>query len=291
MPPGYAGLMRMLLVMAAAAALLSPAPAGAQSASGWSRDGAASLRLVAGQAGMTGTLSAGLEIRLDPGWQTYWRSPGDSGVAPRFDWSASDNLASVTVAWPVPSRLVEADGVAIGYRGRVMFPLQVTPEDPNRPVALAVRVDYAVCEKLCVPAEGKAEIRLDRGTKPDALAAATLAGFARRVPVPATLASDGPLSITAVSLERGGTTTDLIVDARAPPAAARVDLFAAGEGAMRAGVPQAEPVAGDGGRHRWRVPLYPAAGHRPSGTLGLVLATESGGIRVPITLDGLTPAP
>ncbi|MEG4641374.1 protein-disulfide reductase DsbD domain-containing protein, partial [Paracoccus sp. APAP_BH8] len=36
-----------------------------------------------------------LHLRLEPGWKTYWRSPGDAGVPPRFDWAASRNLAEV----------------------------------------------------------------------------------------------------------------------------------------------------------------------------------------------------
>ena len=61
------------------------APAQAAGASPWADDLRSSLRLIAGQnAESADTLRAGIEIKLQPGWHTYWRYPGDSGVPPRF---------------------------------------------------------------------------------------------------------------------------------------------------------------------------------------------------------------
>src|ERR1700680_2214125 len=49
-------------------------------------------------------LGAVIEIRLDTGWKTYWRYPGDSGVPPTLDFAGSENVKSVTVLWPAPGR-------------------------------------------------------------------------------------------------------------------------------------------------------------------------------------------
>ena len=59
-----------------------------------------------------GTLHAGIEIRLDQGWKTYWRYPGDSGIPPQFDFSASENVKAVTVLWPAPQRFDDGGGEA-----------------------------------------------------------------------------------------------------------------------------------------------------------------------------------
>ena len=65
-----------------------PRPALAADASAWDGDQRAAVRLIAGtQRGAVHR--AGIEIRLAPGWKTYWRYPGDSGIAPRFDFSQS----------------------------------------------------------------------------------------------------------------------------------------------------------------------------------------------------------
>ena len=55
-------------------------------------------------------LRAGIEIKLQPGWHTYWRYPGDSGVPPRFDFSGSDNVASVKVLYPAPHLFTDETG-------------------------------------------------------------------------------------------------------------------------------------------------------------------------------------
>ena len=40
----------------------------------------------------------------------------------------------------------------------MVFPLVVTAVDPSRPVTLNLKLDYAVCEKLCIPAQGAARL-------------------------------------------------------------------------------------------------------------------------------------
>ena len=83
----------------------APAP-GWSAASDWGRTDAVSARLVAAvdAVGTADTVPLGLDIRLKPGWKTYWRSPGDAGLAPQLDWSGSTNLAETTIAWPAPRR-------------------------------------------------------------------------------------------------------------------------------------------------------------------------------------------
>src|SRR5262245_10040225 len=81
------------------------APVLAADASPWDNDLRSSARLIAASAsGESGNrvLRAGIEIKLLPGWKTYWRYPGDSGVPPAFDFSASQNLKSATVLFPAP---------------------------------------------------------------------------------------------------------------------------------------------------------------------------------------------
>jgi DsbC/DsbD-like thiol-disulfide interchange protein len=104
--------------------------------------------------------SAGIEIELHDGWKTYWRMPGESGVPPRFDWSGSSNLASVEIAWPAPSRFLDAGGETIGYKDRVVFPLMVRPDASGKPITLNLKLDYAVCKDICVPAQAQASREL-----------------------------------------------------------------------------------------------------------------------------------
>ena len=150
-----------LCCFAALTAATISQPANALDASTWQPDTHSAVRLIAGGLRPSDTLMrAGIEIKLDPGWKTYWRYPGDSGVPPRFDFAQSVNVKSVKLLWPVPHRFVDESGSSIGYKDDVIFPLQVVPSDPAKPVTLRLKLDYAICEKLCVPAEGNAELLL-----------------------------------------------------------------------------------------------------------------------------------
>lgn len=95
---------------------------------------------------------AGLHLRLAPGWKTYWRSPGDAGIPPAFDWSGSDNVQAVRIHWPAPHVFTLNGLTTIGYTGDVVLPLEITPIDAARPVRLRGGVEMGVCSDICVPA-------------------------------------------------------------------------------------------------------------------------------------------
>lgn len=130
------------------------------------------VRLIAGGANLTGrpdAIVAGVEIVMPPGWKTYWRAPGDAcGIPPEFDWSQSTNLREAFVLYPVPHRLVDKAGTAIGYKDRVIFPIFVQPKDAARPIGLHLHVSYGACKDICIPAE--AELSLDVPPSPQPLA-------------------------------------------------------------------------------------------------------------------------
>ena len=97
----------------------------AEDASPWQRDAHSAVRLLAGSRS-GGVLLGGIAIQLQDGWKTYWRTPGDSGVPPRFDFSKSDNVEAVTVLWPAPMKFDDgAGGISLGYKQQVVLPLRI----------------------------------------------------------------------------------------------------------------------------------------------------------------------
>jgi DsbC/DsbD-like thiol-disulfide interchange protein len=100
----------------------------------------------------SGTRMAAFSVTLAPGWKTYWRTPGDAGIPPLFDWSASENLASVRYHWPTPEVFRTAGYQTIGYHDGMMLPVEVTAIDPSQPVLLRATVDMGVCRDICLPA-------------------------------------------------------------------------------------------------------------------------------------------
>src|SRR6202795_3425419 len=130
----------------------------AQDASPWQRDGHSAVRLLAGSRSGA-VLLGGVAFQLQPGWKTYWRTPGDSGVPPRFDFSKSENIEAVTVLWPAPTKFDDgAGGHSLGYKNQIVLPLRIVAKNADRPVTLRADINYAICEKLCIPVDATAEL-------------------------------------------------------------------------------------------------------------------------------------
>lgn len=169
-------------------------------------------------------LRAGIEIRLAPGWKTYWRYPGDAGVAPRLDFQGQENIKSITVLWPAPQRFSD-DGVnLIGYKGGVVLPLRIVPENQRKPVTVRLKLDYGICEKICILAEANINLAVSGGpsSHEEALSAAEV-----RLPKQFALGEGNTPAIRTVSREAGSTPPRVIVDIAAPETST-VDLFAEG---------------------------------------------------------------
>ncbi len=101
----------------------------------------------------TGAQIAGLQLRIAQGWMTYWRHPGESGIAPQVDWAGSDNLADLRIHWPEPKLYLKAGYNSIGYKSEVIFPIELTPQDPARPVHLRATLSIGVCADICIPVD------------------------------------------------------------------------------------------------------------------------------------------
>lgn len=245
---------RILPELVLALVLCAPSPAVAADVSPWDDDIRSAVRLIgAAAANESGgrVLRAGVEIKMQPGWKTYWRYPGDAGVPPAFDFAASDNVKSVTVLWPAPIRFSDSSGNSIGYKSAVIFPLRVVPRDEDKPATLRLKLDYAVCETLCVPAQAKAELALTGATGSQE---AALKAAEARVPKPSAW-GDGPaLMLRKAWRDTASAKPRVIVDV-AVPAGVQVDLFAEGPTPDWA-LPLPEPVVGaDAGTRRFAFEL------------------------------------
>jgi DsbC/DsbD-like thiol-disulfide interchange protein len=203
------------ICLAAIIAGFAPMPSARADMTAWYGDARAGMRIVAGGTKVAkgpSMLRAGVEIRLAPGWKTYWRYPGDSGVPPHFDFAKSENLKSVQLAWPAPERFSDADGSFIGYRDNVLFPLSIEPEDAAKPVILRLTLDYAICEKVCIPVQAKGELTIKGG----ATKGSEIAKAEQTVPRAQLLGADAPLSVKAVHRDNGAKPPRVLVDIVAP---------------------------------------------------------------------------
>ena len=182
----------------------------AQDSSPWSKDGHSAVRLLAGSRS-SAVLLGGIAFQLQPGWHTYWRNPGDSGVPPRIDFSKSENVEAVTILWPAPTKFDDgAGGISLGYRKQVVLPLRIVARSADKPVTLRAAINYAVCEKLCIPVDANVELAFTSvaSTEDSALFAAL-----DTVPKPANVGDPNPLTIRDVKREGKAT---VLVDVVTP---------------------------------------------------------------------------
>lgn len=109
-------------------------------------------------------LPFGVEIALQPGWKTYWRSPGDAGFPPEVTIAGSENVAAAELDFPAPHRFELFGLQTFGYGEKVIFPLRVTPVTPGAALTLKAHLRYLVCEQICIPYEHDLTLSLPAGS-------------------------------------------------------------------------------------------------------------------------------
>jgi len=227
------------------AVLAGPGTAQA-AATPWQQAKGASARLVTAVDG-TGTLAAipaGLHIRLDPHWKTYWRSPGDAGLPPALDWTGSDNLGTPTLAYPAPHRFQLFGLETYGYETEVVFPLTLPVAQPGQPQHLALAATVLVCADICIPASFNFALDLPAGAAaPDPASANLIDRYANAVPGDGAAAG---LAVGPVAATTQGSNGGLRVEATAREPFQSPDIFVEGASGDAFAAPRI--TLGDGGR-------------------------------------------
>lgn len=199
------------------------------------------VSLLAG--GQDGDLwQAGVLVELAQGWKTYWRVPGDTGIPPQFDWAGSSNVAAVEVMYPLPSRLRDASGEAIGYYDQVLFPISVKPVTAGDIVQLQLKMFFAVCKDICIPAKANAGLLFNSSALNPLIEV-----WRQRVPRIVTM-SEAP-SVTAVRIEMFGEKPMLALSL----SGAAQDIFVESGTTAYFGKPQFEIVSGEAWLPIWNL--------------------------------------
>lgn len=96
------------------------------------------------------TVEGFLQVELDDDWKTYWRSPGEGGVAPSISWENSVNLRSVEWHWPYPQQFNLLGIHTLGYKSATVIPMTLHIKDFNQPVKLDADLTLSSCTTICV---------------------------------------------------------------------------------------------------------------------------------------------
>ncbi|MDP3898147.1 MAG: protein-disulfide reductase DsbD family protein [Mesorhizobium sp.] len=228
-----------------AAGLAAPTVAAAGSSAWFDTDGARIRLLTAEAADAGGTLRGALEIVLEPGWKTYWRDPGDAGIPPQIDISASTNVSGAVFDFPAPVRFHE--GWA-GYAQSVSLPVRFAIPDPAHFSAVEADIFLGICKEVCVPVQARLSAAQQSAASDAESGAAVEAAFAA-LPGPASegfgiagLRDEGSRLVATATLA-GDADAELFVVTPTgwvlrPPEAARAD------GAVSFSIPVAERPTG-----------------------------------------------
>jgi suppressor for copper-sensitivity B len=247
----------------------------------WVAGAKAQIRLIAVRSGAGAELSAAIEIALPAGWKTYWRSPGDAGVAPVADFSASRNLGPVALAFPVPKR--EDDGYTVTnvYQDHVVLPLTAPVTKPLEPVTLSVKLHLGVCLDVCVLDEVEASLDVPSGAV-DAPADKMLAEARATLPGPS---EPGVFAVDKIARQGGSDKKPVFDIAAAVPDAKAAIVFVEGPPDWFPDVPHL--VTDEAGRAVFRV-TFDRLGSKteiPGAALRVTIVSGRRAIEQTVSLD------
>lgn len=277
LPPLVASLGFLAAFVWLSVGLVTPAVAESL-ASGVATTPQSEARLVSAVTG-GGDLTAiplGLELRLQPGWKTYWRSPGDAGFPLTIDFQGSRNLAGADLAWPIPHRFQLFGLQTFGYKDQVVFPITAHPQVPGQPISIRAHIHYLVCETICVPHE--ADLTLGIPAAPADLSddAPLINRF--RALVPTDGAASG-LRLTQLGISQDGNLVADIASDSLPLIGP--DILVEGPGQFQFGPPQVD-IADDDLSARLVVPVTadPKSARLKNTDLTLTITDDARGLEV-----------
>ena len=260
-------LLPIALASVALASLAAIPPANASSSQWYVAEGGRVRLVTTGPADDKGVLQGALEIDLKPGWKTYWRDPGDAGVPPTLDATASSNVASAELSFPPPHRFDDGFAIWAGYKEPVSFPVAFTLTDAGQPAMIDAKVFLGICETICIPVQ--ATFAVDPASDPDnADDAAVVQAALDALPGP----EQPDFGVTLVEAGKD----EVLVEAEFAGEPDTVDFFLAGSDGYQFGPPERRE---QGERLLFSVPILERPEKAPAeGALHYTLVTEAGAV-------------
>ena len=108
----------------------------------------------------------GLALQHQPHWHTYWKNPGDSGLATVLQWALPAGVQTGEVQWPLPQKISIGTLANFGYEGAVLLPVPLTlgpdfkPTPGQKTLDITLHASWLVCRQECIPQEGRFSIQL-----------------------------------------------------------------------------------------------------------------------------------
>jgi len=135
------------------------------------------------------TFTVGVRMEMDPGWHTYWKNPGDAGLATQITWDVPEGFIPGPIRWPLPHKSMDSgDVLSYGYAKENLLLVPFTAPAslaPETSVTLKAKVTWLECQNICIPGEASVALRLPVVKGPAVPANAPLfASYEKQVPQP-----------------------------------------------------------------------------------------------------------
>jgi thiol:disulfide interchange protein len=121
------------------------------------------------------TVWAGVDLKMEPDWHTYWKNPGEAGMATKIEWQLPPGITAGETQWPLPEKLPPAEVTTYGYNNEVVLlvPLKLAADLKPGLLDMKAKVSWLECKEACIPGGQDVEATLNIGseTKPSAAAA------------------------------------------------------------------------------------------------------------------------
>ena len=193
----------------------------------------------------------GWEIEMKiKGWKTYWRTPGEAGTPPIFNWDLSSNLAVAEVYYPRPDRFQIFGIQTFGYGERVVLPIRIEPLIGGAEMKVRMHAEFMSCKEICIPFTADYELTLPAPTgaigaeRNKSIYANDIRNFVSKVPLPN---DHDKLSLNVASVSLKGVAGDqkISITLNGQRHLAGADVFIEAPKNFRFGAPQKQ-LQGDG---------------------------------------------
>ncbi len=109
-------------------------------------------------------LTVALRLKPDEHWHTYWKNPGDSGLATQIEWQLPEGFEAGPIQWPTPTRIDVGPLANYGYDGEVLLLTDIkVPRSLPASVPIRASAFWLVCEEICIPGDADLALTLPAG--------------------------------------------------------------------------------------------------------------------------------
>jgi thiol:disulfide interchange protein DsbD len=108
-----------------------------------------------------------IQLQHEPGWHTYWKNPGESGLPIEFEFTRQGEKIDIAFQeWAIPKKHLEGGEIlTYGYEDQKIFFVDLSEIiASNLQQAIGLEMRWLICKEICIPGKANFSFNSD-GTK------------------------------------------------------------------------------------------------------------------------------